>query len=77
MFRDVGVGEWLHEVAGLTGAKLTAQVLEIHANPEAARAKVKAAMDRVNAIYREVFAHVNHVLGKQEPQDVSVSRRSV
>lgn len=63
MFRDIGVGEWLHEVTALDGAQLTAQVLGIHADSQAARAKVKAAMDRVNAIYRGVFARVAEVLG--------------
>jgi len=62
MFRDVGVGDWLHEVAALTGPQLIAQVLDIHARPEAARTKVKAAMDGVNAIYREVFARVEAAL---------------
>lgn len=58
MFQDIGVGEWLHEVAALDGPKLTTQVLEIHANSQAARAKVKAAMDRVNGIYKDVFTRV-------------------
>lgn len=62
MFRDIGVGQWLHEVAALDGPKLTAQVLEIHANPQAARAKVKAAMDRVHAIYKDVFTRVAEAL---------------
>lgn len=62
MFRDIGVGEWLHEVAAVDGPKLTAQVLAIHTDPEAARSKVKAAMDRVNGIYQEVFTRVAEVL---------------
>jgi len=62
MFRDVGVGEWIHEVDQLTGAQLARQVLDIHANPQAARAKVRGAMERVNAIYREVFATIGRVL---------------
>lgn len=62
MFRDIGVGEWLHEVAAVDGPKLTAQLLEIHTNPQAARAKVKAAMDRVNAIYQDVFTRVAEAL---------------
>jgi polysaccharide pyruvyl transferase WcaK-like protein len=63
MFRDIGVGEWLHEVADVTGPKLAAQLLDIHANPQGARAKVMAAMDRVNTIYRDVFARVGEALG--------------
>lgn len=58
MLRDIGVGEWLHEVAALDGTKLTAQMLAIHADPDTARRKVKAAMERVNSIYQEVFARV-------------------
>ena len=62
MFRDIGVGEWLHEVVALDGPKLTAQVLAIHADREAARAKVKVAMDRVEAIYKDVFKRVAEAL---------------
>lgn len=62
MFRDIGVGEWLHEVDQITGPVLTAQVLDLYANPDAARSKVAAAMDRVNSIYKDVFARVAGVL---------------
>ena len=62
MFRDIGVPEWIHEIADLSGPKLAAQVLGIHAHQTVAREKVKKAMDRVNGIYREVFAHIQQGL---------------
>jgi polysaccharide pyruvyl transferase WcaK-like protein len=47
MFADIGLGEWLHELEGMSGARLTELVMAIHGDPDGARTKVKQAMTYV------------------------------
>jgi polysaccharide pyruvyl transferase WcaK-like protein len=44
MFADIGLPEWIHELDGMTGARLTEMVMAIHREPAVAAQKVWRAM---------------------------------
>jgi polysaccharide pyruvyl transferase WcaK-like protein len=57
MFRDIGLGDWLLPLDDLPPAAIADALLAIHRDPSAAREKVHAAMQRVNAL-QEYSMHV-------------------
>ncbi len=52
MYRDIGVGDWLFEVAQTSGEELWAAVQKIHADLPAARARVRTVRAKVAEIQR-------------------------
>jgi polysaccharide pyruvyl transferase WcaK-like protein len=47
MFADIGLPEWIQELEGMTGARLTEMVMDIHREPAVAAQKVYRAMQFV------------------------------
>jgi len=62
MFADIGLGEWLHELEGMTGARLTAMVMDIHRDPDGASRKVERAMAFVRQRQAETMKAVQGAL---------------
>jgi hypothetical protein len=63
MWRDIGLGEWLFDLdVEADGARITAAVLAIAADPAASRAKVARAMEFVRRRQRETMAVVGRSL---------------
>jgi hypothetical protein len=58
MFADLGLGDWVFEVGGTSGAQLWSVLQTIRAEPAAARARVAAAMQRVAALQRAMTTTV-------------------
>lgn len=52
MYRDLGLGDWVREVETTSGRELADQVMAIHADPAAARERVRGAMERVATLQR-------------------------
>lgn len=44
MFSDIGLSEWIHELEGMTGTRLTEMAMEIHREPAIAAQKAERAM---------------------------------
>jgi polysaccharide pyruvyl transferase WcaK-like protein len=62
MFADIGLGEWVHELDGMTGERLARMVMDIHENYPAAVAKVETAMTFVRQRQSETMQVVKGVL---------------
>jgi polysaccharide pyruvyl transferase WcaK-like protein len=63
MFADIGLGEWVHELEGMTGDRLTRVVMEIHGDYPAALAKVAKSMTFVRQRQAETMRVVESALG--------------
>ncbi len=55
MWRDIGLGDWLLEIDESSGDDIAASLLRIDADHDAARAKVRAAMEKVAALQRAMM----------------------
>lgn len=62
MFADIGTPEWVHELQGMTGARLTSMVMEIHREPAIAAQKVHRAMTFVRQRQAAMMASVRAAL---------------
>lgn len=58
MWPDLGLGDWYFEVEKASGAEIAARVLQIHAQPRAARAKVRQAVSRARQLQDEAMRFV-------------------
>lgn len=58
MFADIGLPEWIHELEGMTGARLTEMVMAIHREPAVAAQKVYRAMTYVRQRQAATMASV-------------------
>jgi hypothetical protein len=56
MYRDIGVDSWFFEMDEASGEKLWTQLQAIHANPAAARARVKSVMAGVDRLQQRMVA---------------------
>jgi hypothetical protein len=64
MFADLGLGDWVFEVGGTSGAQLWSVLKTIRAEPAAARARVAAAMQRVAALQRAMIGTLGRAAAK-------------
>lgn len=62
MWPDVGLGHWFSEIDETDGDTLWLMLARIHADPAAARARVAAIMDRVDAAQRDGLRHLASLL---------------
>jgi polysaccharide pyruvyl transferase WcaK-like protein len=62
MFADIGLPEWIHELEGMTGARLTELVMDIHREPAIAAQKVARAMTFVRGRQAATMAAVRAAL---------------
>ncbi|MBL9209469.1 MAG: polysaccharide pyruvyl transferase family protein [Opitutaceae bacterium] len=62
MFADIGLPEWIHELEGMTGARLTEMVMDIHREPAVAAQKVERAMTWVRQRQAVTMASVRAAL---------------
>jgi len=62
MFADIGLPEWIHELEGMTGARLTEMVMAIHREPAIAAQKVERAMTFVRQRQAVTMASVRAAL---------------
>ena len=62
MFRDVGLGDWLFEIEEVNGAQLATALEKITAHPDAARARVRGAMERVETLQRRMIGAVREAI---------------
>ncbi|MBI4626647.1 MAG: polysaccharide pyruvyl transferase family protein [Verrucomicrobia bacterium] len=62
MFADSGLPEWIHELEGMTGARLTELVMDIHREPAVAAQKVARAMTFVRRRQAATMAVVRAAL---------------
>jgi polysaccharide pyruvyl transferase WcaK-like protein len=56
MFRDLGLGDWLFEIEEAGGGQLAAALARITTDPAASRARVRAAMSRVEIVHQRMIA---------------------
>jgi polysaccharide pyruvyl transferase WcaK-like protein len=62
MFADIGLPEWIHELEGMTGARLTELVMDIRREPAIAAQKVARAMTFVRGRQAATMAAVRAAL---------------
>lgn len=62
MFADIGLPEWIHELEGMTGSRLTEMVMEIYREPAVAMQKVHRAMTYVRQRQAVTMASVRAAL---------------
>lgn len=62
MWRDIGLDDWLLEIDAASGDDIATALLRINADHDAARAKVRAAMDKVADLQRAMMTTLRESL---------------
>jgi hypothetical protein len=63
VLEDIGLGTWLFDLYADGAAPVSAALREIHADPAAARERVRAAVDQVRAAHTERMGAIRTLLG--------------